>query len=164
MHASPGTFGGMSVDRKIKFVRSVGGTHDYLFKVIMVGDSGTGKSALCHRFSHDAYNPSYIATIGVDFQVASFTLPDGKVAKQQVRGANRRVSQQRSRPRLRAAVGHGRPGALPQHHPGLLPQHGRDHHRLRLHRPPLRAQRVRHLDPGGQSVRAPPARRRRRRR
>ncbi|XP_073115012.1 ras-related protein RIC1 isoform X2 [Elaeis guineensis] len=41
--------------------------YDYLFKLLLIGDSGVGKSCLLLRFADDSYLESYISTIGVDF-------------------------------------------------------------------------------------------------
>ena len=39
---------------------------EYSFKILMLGDSGAGKTSLLLRFSQDDFTPSYITTIGVD--------------------------------------------------------------------------------------------------
>lgn len=50
------------------------GMRQRIFKVVFVGDSGVGKSSFIHRFCNDNFNPSFSATIGVDFQVKSLIL------------------------------------------------------------------------------------------
>ncbi|KAG2208102.1 hypothetical protein INT47_010464, partial [Mucor saturninus] len=56
---------------------------DYLFKLLLIGDSGVGKSCLLLRFADDTYTESYISTIGVDFKIRTIEL-DGKVCKLQI--------------------------------------------------------------------------------
>lgn len=43
--------------------------YDYLIKILMVGDSGTGKSNILIRYTEDKFFPSFIATIGIDFKL-----------------------------------------------------------------------------------------------
>ncbi|KAJ9052283.1 ras GTPase [Entomophthora muscae] len=63
--------------------------YDYLFKLLLIGDSGVGKSCLLLRFADDTYTESYISTIGVDF-VRYFKLKirtielEGKTVKLQI--------------------------------------------------------------------------------
>ena len=47
--------------------------HDYLFKIVLVGDSGVGKSNLLSRFTRNEFNPDSKTTIGVEF--ATRTMP-----------------------------------------------------------------------------------------
>ncbi|KAH9330216.1 hypothetical protein KI387_002324, partial [Taxus chinensis] len=56
---------------------------DYLFKILLVGDSAVGKSCLLLRFTEDSYMESYISTIGVDFKIKTVEL-DGKTIKFQI--------------------------------------------------------------------------------
>ena len=57
--------------------------YDYLYKVIFIGDSDTGKSSLSQRIAHDSFNPTYIETIGVDFFIKYIKI-SGKIIKLQM--------------------------------------------------------------------------------
>jgi len=39
-------------------------SYDHLFKLLLIGDSGVGKTCILFRFSEDAYNSTFISTIG----------------------------------------------------------------------------------------------------
>uniref|UniRef100_A0A2K6R4V2 RAB1A, member RAS oncogene family n=1 Tax=Rhinopithecus roxellana TaxID=61622 RepID=A0A2K6R4V2_RHIRO len=57
--------------------------YDYLFKLLLIGDSGAGRSCLLRRFADDTYTESYISTVGVDFKIRTIEL-DGKTIKLQI--------------------------------------------------------------------------------
>lgn len=46
-------------------------TYDYLFKLLLIGDSGVGKTCILFRFSEDAFNTTFISTIGESFLASS---------------------------------------------------------------------------------------------
>ncbi|XP_056595346.1 ras-related protein Rab-8B-like [Triplophysa dalaica] len=58
-------------------------TYDYLFKLLLIGDSGVGKTCLLFRFSEDAFNTTFISTIGIDFKIRTIEL-NGKRIKLQI--------------------------------------------------------------------------------
>ncbi|PWA23827.1 hypothetical protein CCH79_00010970 [Gambusia affinis] len=57
--------------------------YDFLFKLLLIGDSGVGKTCLIIRFAEDNFNSTYISTIGIDFKVKTIEV-DGKKVKLQV--------------------------------------------------------------------------------
>jgi small GTP-binding protein len=42
--------------------------HDFLAKILVIGDGGVGKTSLITRFTEERFQESYTATIGVDFR------------------------------------------------------------------------------------------------
>jgi GTPase SAR1 family protein len=46
-------------------------SYDYLFKVVLIGDSGVGKSNLLSRFTRNEFNLESKSTIGVEFATRS---------------------------------------------------------------------------------------------
>ncbi|KAI7741234.1 hypothetical protein M8C21_023844, partial [Ambrosia artemisiifolia] len=57
---------------------SSGSEFDYLFKLLMIGDSGVGKSSLLLSFTSDSFE-ELSPTIGVDFKVKHVTLGGKKL-------------------------------------------------------------------------------------
>lgn len=57
--------------------------YDYLFKLLLIGDTGVGKTCVLFRFSDDAFNATFISTIGIDFKIRTIEL-DGKKIKLQI--------------------------------------------------------------------------------
>ncbi|KAL2475303.1 Ras-related protein RABA1f [Abeliophyllum distichum] len=57
--------------------------YDYLFKVVLIGDSGVGKSNLLSRFTRNEFSQQSKSTIGVEFATRSIQVDD-KVVKAQI--------------------------------------------------------------------------------
>mmetsp|Transcript_11539 Transcript_11539/g.19154 ORF Transcript_11539/g.19154 Transcript_11539/m.19154 type:complete len:207 (-) Transcript_11539:152-772(-) len=57
--------------------------YDYLFKVVLIGDSGVGKSNLLSRFTRNEFNLESKSTIGVEFATKSIQA-EGKTIKAQI--------------------------------------------------------------------------------
>ena len=43
--------------------------YDHLFKILLVGDTGAGKTSFILRFSENKFSSRFISTIGIDFRV-----------------------------------------------------------------------------------------------
>ncbi|KAL8576744.1 hypothetical protein ACOMHN_061932 [Nucella lapillus] len=56
----------------------------YIFKYVLVGDCGVGKTALLQRFAADTFAETHQYTIGVDFQSKALDLPNGDNVKLQM--------------------------------------------------------------------------------
>lgn len=46
--------------------------YDLLFKLLLIGDSGVGKTCVLYRFSDDAFNTTFISTIGMFLLINTF--------------------------------------------------------------------------------------------
>lgn len=55
---------------------------DYTVKIVIVGNSGVGKTKILLRFCENQYKASYVATIGVDFKTKILKVGDTKIKLQ----------------------------------------------------------------------------------
>uniref|UniRef100_A0A8C5F4K2 small monomeric GTPase n=1 Tax=Gadus morhua TaxID=8049 RepID=A0A8C5F4K2_GADMO len=53
--------------------------YDVLFRLLLLGDSGVGKTCLLCRFTDNEFHPSHISTIGVDFKMKTLMIDGVKV-------------------------------------------------------------------------------------
>ena len=53
--------------------------YEYLFKIILIGNSGVGKSSILHRYMKRTFDSNYKVTIGVDFFMKSLTINEQMV-------------------------------------------------------------------------------------
>lgn len=80
---------------------------EFVFKIVIVGNSSVGKSSLIKRFVDDDFSESYLATIGVDFR---FKYPSPLIKDSDCRWG---ISQTPS-------MGHGRTGEVQDYYQCLL--------------------------------------------
>ncbi len=57
--------------------------YDHLFKTVIIGNSGVGKSSVLVRFAENQFMEHYLATIGDDFRFKTLQV-DGKNIKYQI--------------------------------------------------------------------------------
>lgn len=105
---------------------------DMQIKLLMIGDSGVGKTCLLLRYANDSFSPTFITTIGIDFKIKNIQL-DGKRIKLQV--CNRHRCEARCiclmssdvmmcffSARCQLDLGYGRPRTLQNDHDIILPR------------------------------------------
>ena len=56
--------------------------YDFIFKILLLGDSDVGKSSLLLRYVDAVWNESFVPTIGVDFKVKTIDIGDKKLKMQ----------------------------------------------------------------------------------
>lgn len=56
--------------------------YDHLLKILLIGDSGVGKSSFLSRYVDGNFSDSYISTIGVDFKIANKNIKNKKIKMQ----------------------------------------------------------------------------------
>lgn len=54
--------------------------YDYVFKIVVIGDAGVGKSSFISRFVDNTFDNNYMSTIGIDFKIKTIEL-DNKIIK-----------------------------------------------------------------------------------
>ena len=113
--------------------------YDMQIKLLMIGDSGVGKTCLLLRYANDSFSPTFITTIGIDFKIKNVEVDGTRISKYQlsqlfggrtdgclvgfsVLYAN--LTLLKPPPPRAPDLGHGRSGAIPsksQSHKGFGP-------------------------------------------
>jgi len=55
------------------FDTAVDPNFDYMFKTLIVGNSGVGKTAFLVRYTEDTYVSAFVSTVGIDFKVKTLS-------------------------------------------------------------------------------------------
>merc|ERR1712125_290501 len=61
-----------------------GSLNEYLYKVLVVGDIGTGKTSIIKRYVHNIFSMHYKSTIGVDFALKVINWDENSVVRLQL--------------------------------------------------------------------------------
>ncbi len=95
-------------------------SYDYLFKFLVIGSAGTGKSCLLHQFIEGRFKEDSSHTIGVEF--GSKIVPvGGQAVKLQVSSLHDRSSARSTNSGVSLDLGHCRTGTVSVGHQELLP-------------------------------------------
>ena len=52
--------------------------YEFIFKILLLGNSNVEKSSLFLRFVDDIWNDTFVPTIGVDFKIKTFEIDSKK--------------------------------------------------------------------------------------
>ena len=55
----------------------------HIYKIVLIGDSGVGKSSILLRFVDDTFSENFYVTLGVNYKFKNFTV-DNKLVKLQI--------------------------------------------------------------------------------
>ena len=122
--------------------------YDYLFKLLLIGDSGVGKTCLLFRFADNTFNSTFISTIGIDFKIQTLEI-DGKRIKVSTKSEEMQfltpsmpwpLTKFNNSDELKPltlivapSVGHSRAGAIPYNYNRILSRRNGHSPRLRCH-------------------------------
>ena len=56
--------------------------HDFLYKIVLVGSSGVGKSNILMRFTRNEFDLNCKSTIGIEFSTRNMLIDDKKIKAQ----------------------------------------------------------------------------------
>lgn len=66
---------------------------DYMFKILIIGNSSVGKTSFLFRYADDSFTPAFVSTVGIDFKVKTIYRNDKRIKLQiwvslgEIRGA-----------------------------------------------------------------------------
>ena len=55
---------------------------DYMFKILIIGNSSVGKTSFLFRYADDSFTPAFVSTVGIDFKVKTVYRNDKRIKLQ----------------------------------------------------------------------------------
>ena len=55
---------------------------DYMFKLLLIGNSSVGKTSFLFRYADDSFTPAFVSTVGIDFKVKTVYRHDQRIKLQ----------------------------------------------------------------------------------
>ncbi|CAH0562113.1 unnamed protein product [Brassicogethes aeneus] len=74
----------LNIEMSIVKQQSVSKPRDHLYKILVIGDLGTGKTSIIKRYVHKFFTQNYRATIGVDFALKVINWDDNTLIRLQL--------------------------------------------------------------------------------
>nr|AAH18451.1 Rab3a protein [Mus musculus] len=53
---------------------------DYMFKILIIGNSSVGKTSFLFRYADDSFTPAFVSTVGIDFKVKTIYRNDKRIS------------------------------------------------------------------------------------
>lgn len=66
---------------------------DYMFKLLIIGNSSVGKTSFLFRYADDTFTPAFVSTVGIDFKVKTVYRNEKRV-KLQIWVSRRQLGQE----------------------------------------------------------------------
>ncbi|GAA6089150.1 ras-related protein Rab-3A-like [Tachysurus ichikawai] len=61
---------------------SVDQNFDYMFKILIIGNSSVGKTSFLFRYADESFTPAFVSTVGIDFKVKTIYRNDKRIKLQ----------------------------------------------------------------------------------
>ena len=55
---------------------------DYMFKLLLIGNSSVGKTSFLFRYSNDSFSSAFVSTVGIDFKIKTVHRRDKRIKLQ----------------------------------------------------------------------------------
>nr|KAF6309843.1 RAB3A, member RAS oncogene family [Pipistrellus kuhlii] len=52
---------------------------DYMFKILIIGNSSVGKTSFLFRYADDSFTPAFVSTVGIDFKIKTYSWDNAQV-------------------------------------------------------------------------------------
>ncbi|RWS24083.1 ras-related protein Rab-3-like protein [Leptotrombidium deliense] len=72
----------MSAGQDQKWKDSTDQNFDYMFKILIIGNSSVGKTSFLFRYADDSFTSAFVSTVGIDFKVKTVFRQDKRVKLQ----------------------------------------------------------------------------------
>ena len=72
----------MAATQDVKGKEGADQNFDYMFKLLIIGNSSVGKTSFLFRYADDAFTSAFVSTVGIDFKVKTVYKNDKRIKLQ----------------------------------------------------------------------------------